>query len=223
MSHYNQKPEKPTAELLLEIYHSLVGSYGQRHKWFGTTRDEIIVGAVLTQNTNWANVEKSLEELRHAGLLTLPAIAKQSPEQLAALIRPSGYHNQKASRLKTIAQSLLSGDMPEEPLQRRAYLLSLKGIGPETADCILLYADHLPFFVVDAYTLRIFSRLGLVPNNISYHDLQHWFSANLPKDVGLYQEFHALIIQLAKSACLSKPKCCQCLFSTLCPQSEANS
>jgi len=205
-----------TRELLLKIYHILLHAYGYRNKWFGDTRAEIIIGAILTQNTNWLNVEKSLINLRNARLLSLSELSKLQAQALAELIKPSGYHNQKAQRLIDIAGKLLSDELPTDFAGRRKYLLSLKGLGPETADCILLYADSIPVFVIDAYTVRIFSRLGLCPEKVKYHDLQKWFTDHLPTDLKLFQEYHALLIKLAKTACLKKPRCSLCPLSAMC-------
>jgi len=208
-----------TSEFLLNIYHILLQAYGYRNKWFGDTRDEIIIGAILTQNTNWLNVEKSLSNLRNANLLSLSEISKLPIQALAQQIKPSGYHNQKAQRLIEIAGKLLTDELPTDFAGRRKYLLSLKGLGPETTDCILLYADQIPVFVIDAYTIRIFSRLGLCSDKVKYHDLQHWFCVHLPEDLKLYQEFHALLIKLAKTACLKKPRYSLCPLQALCPTS----
>jgi len=201
---------------LLKIYQLLLEEYGLRNKWFGETADEIIIGAILTQNTSWLNVEKALANLRTAKLLSLDAIRKMEPSELAQYIRPSGYHNQKSARLIAIANALTHDVIPPDPADFRNYLLSLKGIGPETADCILLYTYHIPIFVIDAYTIRIFSRLGLCSDKITYHDLQNWFMQFLPVDTKLNNEFHALIIKHAKTHCLKQPKCVSCPLQELC-------
>lgn len=201
---------------LLNIYQILLDEYGLRNKWFGESADEIIIGAILTQNTNWLNVEKALANLRADKLLSLQKISTMQPGELATYIRPSGYHNQKAGRLISVARSLTSHSIPSEPDEFREYLLSLKGIGPETADCILLYAYNHPFFVIDAYTIRIFNRLGFCSVNTNYSDLQVWFMSYLPKDTKLYNEYHALLIKHAKEHCLKKPKCTYCPLHELC-------
>jgi endonuclease III related protein len=203
-------------KLLHKIYRILLESYGYRHKWYGDTADEIIIGAILTQNTNWTNVEKALASLRSHNLLSLPAIAGQLPAELAPVIRSAGYHNQKAERLVSIARTLTSTALPDEPVDRRKFLLSLTGLGPETVDCILLYAHGIPVFVIDAYTIRIFNRMGLCSDQVSYHHLQNWFMQYLKPDITLYSEFHALLIKLAKTACLKQPKCRQCPLQELC-------
>lgn len=203
-------------KFLHKVYRILLEEYGYRNKWYGDTKDEIIIGAILTQNTNWLNVEKALANLRSLNLLSLPSIAKMNPEKLAFLIRPSGYHNQKANRLISVANSLTTDILPDKPDELRFYLLSLKGIGPETADCIMLYAYGYPYFVIDAYTTRIFSRMGLCSETVSYQKLQSWFMQYLEPDIKVYSEFHALLINLAKSACLKAPKCPGCPLQELC-------
>jgi endonuclease-3 related protein len=201
---------------LIKIYQRLLDEYGLRNKWFGESADEIIIGAILTQNTNWLNVEKALANLRAEHLLDFTLIGKLQPSELSVHIRPSGYHNQKAARLIAVAQALTTDTLPTDPVEFRKYLLALKGIGPETADCILLYAYHIPSFVIDAYTIRIFSRLGLCAETIKYHDLQAWFMQYLQPDARLYNEYHALIIKHAKEHCLKKPKCTDCPLLDIC-------
>jgi endonuclease-3 related protein len=177
-----------------------------------------MVGAVLTQNTAWANVEKAIANLKHAGVLT-PARLREIPlRTLAALIRPSGYYTIKARRLANLMAFL--GDryggsvvrmLRDGPARLRDGLLSVNGIGPETADAIALYAAGHPAFVVDAYTKRIFSRHGLVPGNAGYHEVQQLFLRNLPADARLFNEYHALIVRLGKEHCRKQsPKCERC-------------
>ena len=201
---------------LHKIYQHLLDAYGLRNKWFGETADEIIIGAILTQNTNWLNVEKALANLRAENLLSLSLISKMEPSRLATYIRPAGYHNQKAITLISVATSLTTDILPSEPTEFRKYLLALKGIGPETADCILLYAHQIPIFVIDAYTIRVFSRLGLCLETIKYHALQAWFMQYLAPDSRLYNEYHALIIKHAKEHCTKQPKRANCPLFDLC-------
>jgi endonuclease-3 related protein len=208
-------------KLLLNIYDTLLTEYGYRHKWYGDTKDEIIIGAILTQNTNWSNVEKALANLRDRNLLSLNTLSQMQPDELAPIIRPSGYHNQKAQRLIEISQSLTQDVLPSQPTELRKYLLSLKGIGNETADCIMLYAYGHPYFVIDAYTIRIFSRLGLCSDKVTYSQLQSWFMQYLKPDVTLYSEFHALLINLAKKACNKKPKCTLCPLKDICKYAKS--
>lgn len=201
---------------LLEIYDLLSAAYGRRNKWWSESKDEIIIGAILTQNTNWLNVEKALANLRAANILSLPALAETDPSDIVQHIRPSGYHNQKSKVLVGVSQAIMSCQGSITIAEMRPWLLSLKGIGPETADSILLYAYKLPIFVIDAYTIRIFSRLGLCAAKISYHELQAWFMQHLAEETDLYREYHALLISHAKTYCLKKPKCTGCPLATIC-------
>ena len=172
---------------------------------------EIIIGAVLTQNTNWKNVEKAIFNLNKAKLVDINKIKKINKKKLASLIRPSGYYNQKAERLKLVAGFFNKNKNPT-----REELLVIKGIGPETADSILLYAFNKPFFVVDAYTKRIFSRLGFCDGKCSYDELQQLFQKNLPKKTKLFNEYHALLVELGKNYCKKKPVCTSCPLNKLC-------
>jgi len=199
------------------LFHSLYSAYGKQFWWPGDTFDEIIIGAILTQNTNWKNVEKAIAQLRQANRLTLQDILTIPTSQLAELIRSAGYHNQKAIRLQEIAKALLTIDLATLPMEAaRNYLLGLKGIGPETADSILLYAYSMPTFVIDAYTKRLMSRLGFCEESIAYANLQKLFVEHLPSQVALFNEYHALIVRHAKEHCLSKPVCLACPLSTNC-------
>ncbi|HKJ83051.1 MAG TPA: endonuclease III domain-containing protein [Mariprofundaceae bacterium] len=205
---------------LLEIYERLLTAYGPQKWWPAETPFEMMVGAVLTQNTSWTNVERAIAALRSRGLLDPAQIVGCDEASLAETIRPSGYFNQKAHRLKLLAdfyleQSSLAG-LKRLPQPRHA-LLTLHGIGPETADSILLYALGMPVFVIDAYTRRIFTRLGLIPPDTTYHTLQALFEANLPAEVPLYREYHALIVMHAKAHCRSRPACDDCPLSGDCP------
>lgn len=172
-------------------------------------RFEIILGAILTQNTNWKNVEKALYNLSKNNLINIKKIKNIKQDKLSRLIRPSGYYNQKAARLKTISNFLLKNQNPT-----REQLLDLKGIGPETADSILLYAYNQPYFVIDAYTKRIFQRLGYKANN--YDEWQKLFMDNLPKDAKLFNEYHALLVELGKNHCKKKPICNECPIEEIC-------
>ena len=164
-------------------------------------RFEIITGALLTQNTNWQNVEKALLNLKRSNLLNPKSIQEVEIEKLKENIRPGGYYNQKSERLKILAKFFISlnGRTP-----KREELLSLKGVGPETADSILLYAYSVPSFVVDSYTKRIFINLGLINNEMDYNEIKYYFEKNLIKDYKVYQEFHALIVEHAKRYYLTK-------------------
>jgi endonuclease-3 related protein len=178
-----------------------------------------MVGAILTQNTAWINVERAIENLRRAELLEPAAIAGLAPGQLAQHLRPSGYFNVKAKRLQALCHWLLRERAPEsletEALRQR--LLSIHGIGPETADDILLYAYQRPVFVIDAYTRRLFSRLGLLDGALSYEALRAAFEQALPPDVSLFNEYHALIDHHAKGVCRPQPQCEACFLKASCP------
>jgi endonuclease-3 related protein len=203
---------------LLTLYRALFAAYGPQEWWPGDSPFEVMVGAVLTQNTAWVNVEKAIANLKRAGALT-PARFRELPvRSLAALIRPSGYYNIKAKRLANLMAFLgkryggsLARMFRNDPARLREGLLSVNGIGPETADAIMLYAAGHPVFVVDAYTKRIFSRHGLVPADAGYHDVQQLFLRNLPADARLFNEYHALIVRLGKEHCRkTAPRCCGC-------------
>lgn len=205
---------KRKAKDLYKIYQTLFEAFGPQQWWPARTRFEVIVGAILTQNTTWANVERAVENLRKARLLNLKALAAASTQRLYPFLRPTGYYRIKARRLKA-AINFLSERYQEnlnrffkEPLcSARPRLLSVKGIGPETADSILLYAGKKPVFVVDAYTRRIFERLRILHRGDSYEGIQRLFMANLPRRTGLYNEYHALIVRLGKDVCRKKPRC----------------
>lgn len=200
------------------IYELLLAEFGPQHWWPAESRFEIIVGAVLIQNTNWLNAKKAIINLKQKDLLTFEVLSALSQEELASYIRPCGYYNLKAKRLLNLLQMIhekYEGNFEKLFLQdfetARNSLLSVKGIGPETADCILLYCGEMPVFVVDAYTHRIFSRHCLVEEESDYHSLQEYFMNNLEHDVQLFNEYHALIVQMGKTFCKkSKPLCEQC-------------
>ncbi len=201
--------------------------FGPTHWWPGDTPFGIAVGAILTQNTAWTNVEKAIANLTQEKLLHPRAIVECDRERLHAALRPSGYFRQKAERLTLFSQHLLTHydgsvkRMACRPLEAlRHELLSLKGIGPETADDILLYACGLPVFVVDAYTRRILSRHGLVNSAIRYEPLRALFESHLPRDVKQWKEYHGLIVFTAKDFCRSHPRCECCPLQPLLPESE---
>jgi endonuclease-3 related protein len=210
-------------DILLKIYKSLYDFFGPLNWWPGDTPFEIMVGAVLTQNTSWSNVEKAISNLEKEDLLEPWKLYRINREELAHLIKPSGYYNIKARRLKNFlnlfindfegsAEKMFSGDSWE----LRKKLLKVNGIGPETADSILLYAGNKLFFVVDAYTKRIFSRHKLISEDASYHQIQEFFSQNLDRDVKLFNEFHAQIVMLGKTTCTSRnPNCAKCPIAYL--------
>jgi len=200
---------------ILTIYDRLFEFYGPCHWWPGRTPWEVIVGAILTQNTAWANVEKAIANLRHARCLSISGMRKLGDKQLAQLIRPSGYFNQKVRKLRAFLGFLdknYGGTLARMRRQRwprlRNELLEVWGLGPETVDSILLYALEKPVFVVDAYTKRIFSRHRLFTGDWQYQQIQDYFIENLPRRRQLYNEYHALIVNCGKDFCRSsQPRC----------------
>jgi len=197
-------------EELIKIYDRLFNHYGSQNWWPGEGL-EIAIGAVLTQQTSWKNVERALTKLREAGCIDLQCLDSIPLEKLELLIRPSGFYKVKAKRLKNLISLLI-----ENPTPSRESLLSVNGLGFETVDSILLYWFEKPYFVVDSYTFRIFERLGFFKKS-TYLQLQRVFMDNLPTDVQLYKEYHALIVQHAKEYCLKKqPKCVVCPLADLC-------
>ncbi|MGI6036127.1 MAG: endonuclease III domain-containing protein [Limnochordia bacterium] len=208
---------------LLDIYRRLLAFYGPQGWWPAETPFEMCVGAILTQATAWRNVELAIARLKDNDLLSPGSLIAAGEEVLADLIRPSGYYRQKAARLISLDRYILSRGSSmdwlkqEDPKELRQELLAVNGIGPETADSILLYAGNHPVFVVDAYTRRILHRLGLIQASLDYHRIQQLFMDQLPKDPALYQEYHALIVALGKEACNPKPRCGLCPLRDLCP------
>lgn len=202
---------------LLAVYERLKDFYGHQKWWPGETPFEVIIGAILTQNTAWANVEKAIDRLKKADVMTPRRMREVPLGKLAVLIRPSGYYNIKARRIKSFIRFLfktfdgnLNNMFSTETGVLRDMLLGVSGIGPETADSILLYAGNKPVFVVDAYTRRIFGRLGLVHGPESYADIQRLFMKHLPEDVPLYNDYHAQIVALGKNVCRPQPRCALC-------------
>jgi endonuclease-3 related protein len=216
------------------IYRALSRTYGPLHWWPARTRFEVIVGAFLTQNTNWKNVEHALRNLRRAGVLNLAAMRRIPLSELEQLIRPSGYFRQKSARLKTFITYLderhggsLSRMFTQRLEQLRSELLALNGVGPETADAILLYAGKLPVFVVDAYTKRLFQRHGISSAGAKYDHLRNRVErafASLGSDSELadhYNEFHALIVRVGKDHCGAVANCQGCALRGLLPAEQA--
>jgi endonuclease-3 related protein len=207
---------------LTEIYQSLYDAFGPQHWWPGQTQFEIIAGAILTQNTNWANVEKAIANLKTADRLTPEKIHHLDVSELAELIRPAGYYNIKAKRLKNFVNWLFEnydGRLTNlESLntdQLRDGLLSVSGIGRETADSILLYALERPIFVVDAYTARIAFRHQLIEPEADYEQLRELFQSNLQQDTKLFNEYHALLVRAGKEFCRPKARCPGCPLEKL--------
>jgi endonuclease-3 related protein len=209
-------------QILSDIYEALYSHFGPQHWWPGDYPFEIAVGAILTQNTNWTNVEKAIRNLKAQKALTAEAIHTMSHSRLASLIKPAGYFNVKAKRLKNFITFLIihyKGSMnrlgkPDMNILREE-LLGVNGIGPETADSILLYALDKPVFVIDAYTRRILSRHNIIPEKTTYHELQDFFHGNMKPDVPYYNEYHALLVMLGKHYCKPKPLCSVCPLQSI--------
>jgi endonuclease-3 related protein len=203
-------------KLLEELYQMLWDAFGPQGWWPGETPLEVALGAILTQNTNWRNVARVMAGLKDAGLLNPLALRRLPEAELARLLRPAGYYNVKARRIRNFLlflgryQDSMARLAREDLDTLRPSLLALKGIGPETADSILLYALNKPTFVVDAYTFRILSRHGLLPEACSYEELRQLFMDHLPQEVPRYQEYHALLVKLGKEFCRPQPRCEAC-------------
>lgn len=202
--------------MLLDIYAVLLEKQGFQNWWPGETDLEICIGAILTQNTAWSNVEKAINNLKQRALLSDDALLGIGEKELANLIRPAGYFNQKAKYVyefcKFIKRNPLNVLRKKELSEVRESLLGVNGIGKETADSILLYALDFPIFVVDSYTKRIFSRIGLFKEDTSYDQVQDYFHDGIVTDVELFKDFHAQIVMLGKDTCRKKPKCGNCVL-----------
>jgi len=205
-------------KVLKEIYKKLYRHFGPQHWWPGDTPFEVIVGAILTQNTSWANVEKAIASLKSARVLSPGKLYALKSNRLAALVRPSGFYNLKAKRLRHFLNFLFKvygGDLRrmfrQKSAKLREELLLVKGIGPETADSILLYAANKPIFVVDAYTKRILARHAIIKEGVGYYEVQRLFMESLKPNARLYNEYHALLVKLGKTFCKrAKPLCGEC-------------
>ncbi len=215
-------------ETLLQYYLTLLERFGQQGWWPARTRLEVIVGAILTQNTTWQNATLALKSLRKAGLLNWSALRQASLNELEACVRPAGFYRQKAAAIYGFVdwiKGTLGGSLGSlfsmDPAQARQKLLSLRGIGPETADAILLYAGRQPFFVSDAYTRRVLSRHQLLPAAASYESAQQFLHAHLPPDEAMFNEFHALIVEVAKRYCRREvARCEECPLRSFLPSPE---
>lgn len=214
-----------TRSRLLATYQYLLSSFGAQRWWPADSPFEVMVGAILTQNTAWTNVERAIANLVEHDKLDAVSIVRARNDHLAGWLRPSGYFNIKAARLKNFCRWYLEqGEFPalsRLPTQalRRA-LLSVNGVGHETADDMLLYAFERPVFVIDAYTRRLFSRLGFVAGNENYDELRLAVEAHLDPDVALFNEYHALIVRHAKANCRVKPHCKDCVLIHVCPSAD---
>jgi endonuclease-3 related protein len=210
---------------LPEVYRHLLDAFGPQQWWPAQSPLEVMVGAVLVQNTNWINVTRAIENLRRADLLDPHSLAAVHPEELEELVRPAGYFRVKARRLHNLIaflvdryQGSLEALFRTDPATLREQLLSLNGIGPETADSILLYAGGLPAFVVDTYTHRILARHGWIEWDVDYHALQQFFTDRLPEDPPLFNEFHALLVRVGKDYCRKQgPRCAECPLREMLP------
>lgn len=208
---------------LVLVYERLFDRFGSQGWWPAESEFEMCVGAILTQSTSWANVEKAVARLKEERLLSVKAMGGCDGRRLSRLIRPTLYHNVKARKLKSFAGHILAehggsiSSMLAQPAGKlRAELLSIWGVGPETADSIVLYAARKPSFVVDAYTRRVFERVGFLEGGESYDAVKSFFEDNLPRSVRLYDEYHALIVRLAKECCRKRPICGGCPIGSLC-------
>jgi endonuclease-3 related protein len=206
-----------TAVTLQAFYDAMFAAYGPQHWWPGETREEVMIGAILTQNTAWRNVERAIENLKRVEALDWQRLYDMDDEELAELIRPAGTYRVKTRRLKSLVTWVVEtydGDMdalfarPVDLL--REELLAISGIGRETADAILLYAGGLPSFVVDAYTARILRRHGLIDESADYEEIKELFESNLAQDVELFNEYHALLVQVGKVHCRPRARCEGC-------------
>ncbi len=225
----------PNAKIVSEVYSRIVSFFGHQQWWPTITPNretEVIIGAILTQNTSWKNVEKAIRNLAAAGMVDFRKIAAAKKEKVAQLIKSSGYFNQKAGRLQLFARHVCGnygGDvkrlLQKDASELRHELLQLKGVGPETADSILLYAANKAAFVVDAYTKRIFSRVGICSGDVSYDKLQHLIVANLPLEMRTakdFSQYHALLVELGKKFCTKRePLCEKCPLIGLCGYGRA--
>lgn len=207
-----------TPERIKKIYRLLYQKYGPQGWWPGDSSLECILGAILTQNTAWRNVEKALQNLKQSNLISVKSLSLVTTDELADLVRPSGYYNQKALKIKNFIrflndnyEGIIKNMLEEEASSLRNKLLEINGIGPETADSILLYCANKPIFVIDAYIYRIFSRHGIVPEQTNYHEMQEVFMDSLERDAKMFNEYHALVVKVGKEHCKKqKPQCTGC-------------
>ena len=217
---------KAQNQILADIYHRLFACFGPQHWWPGDTPFEVIVGAILTQSASWHNVEIAINSLKQEKKLTPRALREISLDELGKLIHSSGYYNAKAKKLKALAEWLgkygddLNKAFAGEIRKKREELLAIHGVGPETADSILLYAAGKAVFVIDAYTKRIIERVGIAPQQNSYDAYQRFFTSNLEQDARLFNEYHALLVKLGKDVCRKKALCPVCCLQEICNYSQ---
>ncbi len=214
--------------VLTDIFNKLFDAFGPQYWWPAQNDFEVAIGAILTQSVSWKNVEKAIFNLKSADMLSIDGILEADDKNLAELIKSTRFYNQKAAKLKNFCRHIknkYAGDIymlfDNDVMTMRRELLTIKGLGPETVDSIILYSAKKPIFVVDAYTKRIFSRIGYFDENTDYKDMQDFFMEHLPEDTQLFNEYHALIVKLGKDYCLNKrPKCESCPLITICPTVE---
>jgi len=214
-------PARTGARRLVSLHAALADAFGQMVWWPAESPFEVLVGAVLTQNTAWVNVERAIDRLRAAGALTAVELLARPESEIADLIRPAGYFNVKAVRLRAacrwwLAEAATAASQDTASLRRS--LLAVHGIGPETADDILLYAFERPVFVVDAYTRRLFARFGLPQHDAAYDLLRGWVEGVLGPDVPAFGQLHARIVELCKNHCRPRPRCGECPLAATCPR-----
>ena len=219
----NKIPNREEDSPIVDIYNRLYREYGPQHWWPGDSAVEIIIGAILTQAVAWVNVECAINNLKSENCLSIQALRDVPETALAQLLRPSGYFNAKTRKVKCFVEHVwkaYSGDLTaflsKDVVELRQELLGIYGIGEETADDIVLYAAQKPSFVIDAYTRRIFQRLGIAPSENSYWSYQELFRTSLPTDVTIYNEYHALLDKHAKEACKREPICQTCCLLERC-------
>jgi endonuclease-3 related protein len=208
-----------------QVFDRLFAAFGPQHWWPGESPFEVIVGAVLVQNTSWKNVERAIANLREAGVMSPPALYDLPAAELAELIRPAGYFQVKTKRLRNVVGFIVDeheGSLDEmfklDLPTLREQLLSIHGIGPETADAILLYAGEKPTFVVDTYAHRLLARHGWIGYDASYEEIKDYFESSLPSDAVVFNEYHALIVRVGKDHCRrSGPRCDECPLKSLLP------
>lgn len=223
----NSNASDSLSRRLVDVFLRLDRAYGPQNWWPGSGGFEMIAGAILTQSAAWTNVERALANLRRAGALEPAKLLAFDEAELALLVRPSGYYLSKARKLRAFARLLVqefNGDPSQLFLQPmevlRNTLLSTYGIGPETADDIILYGANQPSFVIDAYTRRVFTRLGVEPHRDRYEDWRSLFMSNLPANAALFNQYHALIVCHAKRSCSKRPRCSGCTLASICPSAS---
>ena len=211
-------------KILQDVYERLFAAYGPQHWWPGDSPFEVIVGAMLTQNTSWKNVERAIDNLKQADVLDATRMHEMPTEELAELIRPAGYYRIKTARLKNLLALIanlhdgrVENLLATSKTELREQLLAVNGIGPETADAIVLYASQQPIFVVDTYTARVLTRHGWINEEADYHQIQEYFHLELPENVDLFNEYHALLVKVGKQHCGRKPECEECPLCELLP------